>query len=268
MAKKYFVFFTGFFLSSVFLISCFHKKERNYAETYYASGALKSKGWFWRDNILVDTAYYYFENGKISSIEVHNDSGILNGTCRFFYENGELYQICNYTNGLKEGFIYEYTKEGKLYSKVFYLHNRQAGDCYWYNYNGNFIRKYNFYDFEGNNINLITYDSITGKPVKNIRQNIFLDSVNIYSDVDLKPNERTYGISLLLSNFPKNRSTVRISYLSKNGIIIKIDSVIGKPYYFAKEQLPDSFYSINFDGIQYDSLTHSNYKQSDRKLVR
>jgi len=176
MGKRLHLFFTVIFICIAFLGGCFQqKKHKKYLETFYPSGALKSKGWFWRDNIFVDTAYYYFENGNLSSIEVHNDSGILNGISRFFHENGKPYQVINFANGAKEGFIDEYSKDGKLFSKVFYLKNKQIGDCYWYNNDGTVLSRYGFYDFEGLNRNLIKWDSI-GNIIKDLRPVIFIDS--------------------------------------------------------------------------------------------
>ena len=238
------------------LSGCFEeKREKNYTETFYASGALKSKKWFWKDGVFVDTAYYYFENGKTSSIDILNDSGVLHGVSKIFYESGNIYQSIPYKNGIREGFILEYTQNGNLSSKLFYLNESQKGDSYWF-YENNKFSRYNFYDFKGHNLNLITYDSITGKPVKDMYQDILIDSFNLNKEKD------SFEIQLLLSNPPNCRSTVRIDYIVVNGQVVKSDSVSGKPYYLIKGRLNESLKTIKYFATQYDSLKKENSSQS------
>jgi len=245
-----------FFLVFIMLSGCLEeKKERNSAESFYASGALKSKKWFWKEGVFVDTAYYYFENGKTSSIDILNDSGVLDGISKVFYESGYIYQSIPYNNGIREGFILEYTPIGNLSSKIFYLNENQIGDSYWF-YENNKFSRYNFYDFKKRNLNLITYDSITGRPIKDMYQDIFIDSIIINKTKD------SFKIQLLLSNPPKRRSTIRIDYLSSSGRILKSDSIIGKPYYLIKDRLNDSLKTIKYFATQYDSLRKENISQS------
>lgn len=253
------------FLMTNAISGCFEeKRERNYIETFYPSGALKSKKWFWKEGVFVDTAYYYYENGNYSSIDILNDSGVLNGISKLFYENGNLYQSIPYSNGMVEGFVYEYTKQGSLYSKIFYLNDTQIGDCFWFHHDRlKSISQYNFFDFTKHNLNLITYDSITGKPVKDMYQDIFIDSV-IYN-TGIKND--SLSIQLLISNPPYRRSTVRVDYLSRSGRVIKSDSISGMPYFLLNQQMPDSLYALNFWGSQYDSLTKTTQTQSSKKVI-
>lgn len=245
-----------FFVSFIFLVACFHKQERNYAETFYPSGVLKSKKWFWEEGVFVDTAYYYFENGNPSSIEILNNTGLLQGFSKIFYNNGNLYQSIPYKNGIKEGFVYEYSNQGNLITKVFYLNDIQTGDCFWfYNNKVNTNSQYSFYDFTGHNLNLITYDSITGRPIKDMYQNIFIDSFN------LNTNKDSFEIRLLLSNPPNCRSNIRIDYFSANDKLVKADSVSGKPYYLIKEPLNHSLKTIKYFATQYDSMKKENIFQ-------
>lgn len=254
--RPIYIVYLVFFLAIIIFSGCFEeKKERNYAETFYTSGALKSKKWFWKEGIFVDTAYYYFENGKTSSIDILNDSGVLHGVSKIFYESGNIYQSIPYSNGIKQGFILEYTQNGNLSSKIFYLNDGQSSDSYWF-YKNNKFSRYNFYDFKGRNLNLKTYDSITGKVIKDMYQDIFIDSFNLNKAKD------SFKIQLLISNPPSCRSAVRIDYLSASGRIIKSDSVAGVPYYLIKESKNDSLKSIKYLGTQYDSSKKENSSQS------
>src|ERR1700749_2560351 len=97
-------------VATLFFSSCSNNKKK-YKIKYYLSGSIKSSGWYLKDSIWVDTMYNFYENGHISSIEVRNDSGVLNGESKFFYKNGELFQVLNYTNGIKTGFGYEFKNE-------------------------------------------------------------------------------------------------------------------------------------------------------------
>lgn len=251
------------FLIAIALSGCFEeKKEKNYTETFYPSGALKSKKWFWKEGVFVDTAFYYFENGNYSSIDILNDSGVLHGVSKKFYENGNIEQIINYTMGVKDGFLYSYTYDGHLDTKNYYLNNKMAGDVFGYNTKGQ-INYYGFYDFKERNLNLITYDSLTGKPIKNMYQDIFIDSVVFNTGI----KNDSLSIQLLISNPPYRRSTVRVDYLSGSGRIIKSDSISGLPYFLIKQKMSDSLYALNFSGSQFDSLTSTIQTQSDKKIL-
>ena len=45
----------------------------------------------------------------------------LHGVSKIFYKSGNIYQSIPYNNGIREGFILEYTPNGNLSSKIFYL---------------------------------------------------------------------------------------------------------------------------------------------------
>jgi len=258
------LFILGVVIAIGFFAGCNNKKKPK--KTYYPSGKLKSSGWYIKDSIPVDTLFNFFENGNVSSVQKRNDSGYLNGLTRYYYDNGILQAIDNYENDYLQGFGYRYSKSGKLYSKILYSNDKQVGDCYWYDIDGISVNKYAFYDFLGHNRNLIEWDS-TGNIVKDLRPIAFVDSIRAYNDVQDKDNERSYDISLLISNPPKCLSIIKIEYISKSGILIKKDSVGGEHHYVVKERFPDSLFTIRFVGIQYDSIKKkSSYYTSSSEI--
>jgi hypothetical protein len=249
-------------LSACFLIVCClilascSNKEKKALKESWPSGKLKKSGWVNKDNIPVDTMFYYFENGKYQRIEVRDESGSLNGITTSFNEDGTIYQQIPYVNNAIEGFIASYTA-GRLTSRIHRVKARQLGDAYWYDAGGK-IYQYDFYGFGDGHRNFIKYDQ-SGNIVNKIAPFIFMDSVSSYTPANSE--EKVCEVFLLLSNAPKCRTSVVIEYLSKDSAIIKQDSITGRSYYYKKEQPAQSIYSIVFMGRQYDSLTGKNLSQ-------
>lgn len=251
-------------LHSCFIIACCmlivscSKKEKQALKEFYPSGKLKKSGWVNKDKVLIDSTFYYFENGNYERIEVRDDSGSLNGISKSFHEDGSILQEIPYVNNSIEGFIYTYKEGGRLTSKIYHVKARQIGDAYWYDESGK-IYQYDFYGFGNGHRNYIKYDN-SGKPAEKIAPFIFMDSVSTYAPNDAE--QQLYKVYLLLSNAPKCRTSVLINYLAKDSTIIKQDSVTGKPYYFRKEKFSQDIYNIIFYGRQYDSLTGKNLSQN------
>ncbi len=251
-----------------YFYGCVRNEGVKLIKKYYPSGELKSYGYYIHDTIPIDTINNFFENGKRSSLMVYDSSGILHGQTIFYFQNGNVYQIINYNRGLSNNFFYEFIENGGLKSKIFFINDLQLGDSYAYNNTGSKSIIYNFYDFKGHNINFIEYDSLSGRIIKDERQNIFIDSIHAYNDSLDKEHERSYDVQIVISNPPKCRSLVKIDYVSKNGFITRTDSIAGLPYYSKKERLSDSILTIKIFGSQYDSLKDkSTYQESNIKLV-
>jgi hypothetical protein len=259
--KKYILFF----IAVLCLSGCFDKDKKSYKKKYYPSGNLKSYGYYIQDSTPVDTLFTLYENGKISSKEVYDGIGNAVKSISYF-ETGIVSQEINYKQGLANGFLYDFYKNGFARQRSFYVNDVQVGDAYYYKANG-IIDTYGFYEWKERNINLVKYDSITGKPTKNMRQTIYLDSIKI--EIDTLDREHKYfcDIMLVISNPPKCRSTVRIDYLSKNDSLITSDSITSKHFYSAKKILSESLFAIKFTGSQYDSLTQERYEQWNKKMI-
>ncbi|MEO6540880.1 MAG: hypothetical protein ABIN74_07830 [Ferruginibacter sp.] len=238
------------------LVSC-NKKEKEALKEFYPSGKLKRSGWVNADKMLIDTIFYYFENGKYERIEIRDDSGRLNGISTSFRADGTIYQEIPYVNNSIEGFIYSYTENGRLASRIHRVKARQIGDAYWYDETGE-IYQYGFYGFGTNHSNFIKYDK-TGKIVNKIAPYIFMDSVSSYTAANSE--QKTCEVFLLLSNAPKCRTSVLINYLSKDSSIVKQDSVTGRSYFYKKEKSAQGIYNIVLLGRQYDSLTGKSLSQ-------
>lgn len=253
--------FLMFFFCCITIVSC-DKKEKKLLKEYYQSGKLKKSGWYIKSQILVDTTFYYFENGNFERIEVRNDSGQLNGITKLYHDNGLVSQEISYLNNFVRGFTNSYDENGKLTSKLFYLNTRQIGDGYWYAHNGK-INQYGFNGFGKEYRNFIKYDEY-GKILEKIAPLIFMDSLSTY----LTSDEKVYDVSLLLSNPPNCRTSVLINYISKDSIIKRQDSVISQPYYFKKEKFSSDIDRVMFYGKQYDSLTGKTLSQNMTHSMR
>ena len=262
MMKNYILFF----IAILFFSGCFDKSKRNYKQKYYSSGKLKSYGYYIQDSIPVDTLFTLYEDGRISSKEIYDSTGNAIKSLSYF-ENGIVSEEINYINGLANGFAYAFSETGKIEKKLFYVNDNKVGDAFFYSDYTNSIDRYGFYEWNGHNINLVKYDSLTGKPLKDMRQTIYLDSVKIDTDTVDREHKYFCDIMLVISNPPNCRSTVRIDFLSESGNLIRSDSITGQPYYSAKKLLPESLFVIKFSGSQYDSLTQERYEQWNKKMV-
>lgn len=256
---------TLFLIAALFLCGCFEKNKRIQKNKYYPSGKLKSYGYYMHDSIPVDTLFTLYEDGKILSKQLYDSIGKAVKSI-YYFENGVASQVINFKQGLANDFIYDFYNNGFVNKKSFYVNDVQVGDAYYYKLNG-VIDTYGFYEWNGRNINLIKYDSITGKSIKDMRQTIYLDSVRIDTDTFDKEHKYFCNIILVVSNPPNCRSTVRIDFLSENGNLISSDSITGQPYYSAKKLLPKNLFAIKFSGSQYDSLTQESYEQWNKKMT-
>jgi len=259
MFNKYLIFIMAFTIVNI--NGCKTKKEKLFKKEYYSSGKVKTYGWYISDSIPVDTLFTLYESGNKLSIHIFDSLGDYVKIISY-YENGNIHEIINYKNGLADGFYYVFYEDGKLKKKLLYLNDLSIGDEFFFDKSNNIV-SYNFYDWHDHNINLIKYDSV-GKITKDIRQTIFIDSLRPYNDSLDKENERSYDLLLVISNPPKCKSLIKIDYLSKNNNLMKSDSVINESYYFKKERLPDSLFSINILGSQYDSIKNKTIFQKSK----
>jgi hypothetical protein len=258
------IFFIG---TLTFLIQsgCKIKNKKVLKKEYYASGNLKSYGWYINDSIPVDSLYTLYDNGNLSSIDIFDSMGYYIRAI-YYFKNGKINELINYKEDKAQGFYYIYNENGNLNKKLFYLSDLAIGDAFFYGKRNN-VTFYNFYNFQGNNLNSIEYDSV-GNIIADTRQVIFIDSLKPYNNSLDKENERSYDLLLVISKPPKCKSVIRIGYLSKNNNLMKSDSVTNKPYYFKQERLPDSLYSINILGSQYDSIKNKTIFQKSKMILK
>jgi hypothetical protein len=191
--------------------------KKQYKKNYYASGKLKDEGWYIYDSIPVDSIFRYYENGNIRSIERRDDSGYSAGITSFYFENGGLESLESFSNGVKQGFNTRFYRTGGISEKTFWLNDKPVGDAYFYDSTTGNIYTYKYFDFVGNTINLIKYDSSTEKITKDIRQVIYMDSI---VEVDKKEDNikgyKRFDIMVVVSNPPKCKTNVTIEYKAKN----------------------------------------------------
>ncbi len=50
--------------------------------------------------VFAKTVKQYYPNGKLSSVQVYDDDGVIKGPCKTYWENGRLRQKTWYKHGL------------------------------------------------------------------------------------------------------------------------------------------------------------------------
>lgn len=248
------------------LKSCETNRGKVFIKKYYSSGKLKSYGWYINDSIPIDTLYSFYENGGISGMDIFDTSGSYIKAIGY-YKNGNMNELINYKRGLANGFRYNFHENGQVKKKVFYYNDLSVGDALFFGKKNNVVA-YNFYDWQNHNLDLIEYDSLSGKELKNITQTIFIDSLRQYNDTLNNEDKYLYDLLCIISNPPSRKTVIKIDYLSKNGNLMKSDSCINKPYFSIKGTLHDSLLSINILGSQYDSIKNKTIFQKSTFLLK
>jgi hypothetical protein len=245
----------------ILLLGCENKEKKIFIKKYYPSGKLFSYGWYTNDSVSIDTIHEFFENGSPSAISIYdsNGTGKLNGHCTLFYQNGKQYQQSQYVNGIVQGFSYEYGQNGNLNTKQFYLDDKPIGDNYGYDSNG-ILHHYAFYWIDTAYVSYIEYD-ISGRIKDNLNKRpvLFNYFTKIKNDTIKSQLLKNCELQIILSNPPRCRTTVRIDFISKNGFIIRSDSVENVEIYSKKYLMPDSLKKIKYTAIQYDSIIDKHY---------
>ena len=65
----------------------------------------------WHQDVLIDSAIYFFSNGQIEKKGWYKE-GLYHGEWRFFYENGRIKRVGSYIDGLPHGFWIFYNEAG------------------------------------------------------------------------------------------------------------------------------------------------------------
>jgi antitoxin component YwqK of YwqJK toxin-antitoxin module len=89
---------------------------------YYKNGSLQAKGKF-KKNFKIDTWEYFFESGKIKTIEnfkVIENTQVKEGLFTYFYENGNKNEVSAFKDNKREGTYTFYYENGNL---------KQKGNC-------------------------------------------------------------------------------------------------------------------------------------------
>lgn len=246
------------------LIACSHtEKSKKYKESFYPSGKLKSSGWYIHDSIPIDTLRYFYENGGISSLQIRDNFGFLNGPTKYFYPNGDLKAVDNYQHDMLQGFSFQYRRSGGFESKVFYLDDRRRGDAYWYHYDGQTVRTYGFFDFNSQNRNLCKYDSL-GKRIRDQQPIVFVDSVEVSSEAD---HSYKYVISILLFNSPHCSNSLTVNFLDRSQTVVRRNSISNVSHFYKKESFTTELSAIDIIASRFDSITKSTFTQKSNNYL-
>jgi antitoxin component YwqK of YwqJK toxin-antitoxin module len=233
-----------YFLLLIFLIGCNAKEKKVLLKKYYPSGKLLSYGWYTTDssNIAIDTIHKFYENGRPSEISIYDSAA-----------TGKL-------NGISmQGFRYEFNQFGKPETKQFYLDDNPIGDNFGYDKNG-IINHYAFYWVDTTYVSYIEYDTLGKiKSELNTRSVLFNYIAKINNDTLKNTIKKSCDIKIIPSNPPRCRTKVNIDFISKNGFIIKSDSIVNIELFSKKYLMPDTLKVIKYRAIQYDSIINKYY---------
>jgi len=94
---------------------------------YYENGHIQFIYMCIKNNIYVKY-YEYYDNLKLRLVEHININKKLNtrkSKYMEYYENGQLKKLCNYANGIKDGFNIEYCENGQIKIICNYKDNKE-----------------------------------------------------------------------------------------------------------------------------------------------
>lgn len=109
-------------------------------------GVLESKGEM-RNKNRIGTWLYYANDGKTVILEENYKNGLLDGTVKIFYKDGVLTEESYYKRGKLHGESKRYTSDGKMISKIPYVNGKIHGKVFYYDNQG-IIRETGHYDME------------------------------------------------------------------------------------------------------------------------
>ncbi|HET9057778.1 MAG TPA: hypothetical protein VFN30_13110 [Chitinophagaceae bacterium] len=251
-----------FYIPIFLFFSCLGRKEgenRIFKKSYYNNGNLKSEGFFNKQGLPIDTLKTYDSIGThLKRLEVYDTAGNLNGVSLLFYPNGNVEQKRYFLKNRFSDTILNYYENGTLKSIGFTKDDHLYGDKLYFYQNGK-IKGYNFFDFFEHNLLYHFYDSLSGKRIEALGDQIMVDSTEYIRD--------SITLDFFVAHPPFTSNRLLIEKLDNNNKII--DS-------FA---LPDTakinhfkFYkSLNLKSIllriiQYDSILKKekeiNYMQT------
>jgi len=227
------------------------KNRKEFKQDFYNhSNKIKSEGYYLNGKPN-DTLKRFLENGKINSIEIFNDKGVLNGESHYFFKSGHLSEIVNFNNGIESGKYISYRENGNLEKILFMFNGKRIGDAYFYDERG-ILNFYNFSDFGNQGLLLCKYDT-TGKLIKEDGDFYFVDSMSIQKG--LKETD-TAKIFLLISHRPQTSLSLWVDNISKDGKIIDTRELNSKKeLLFFNDLLPQNTDSIRIRGSRFDSLS-------------
>src|SRR6187402_367033 len=106
-----------FTLIIIYLITisfCYCNPNKKYKKLFYqGTNILKSEGYY-RNDIPIDTIKNYSSAGWLTSLDIYNANGKLNGIQKSFFENGVCSQAVNYINGIPHGKTISYQNNGRI----------------------------------------------------------------------------------------------------------------------------------------------------------
>lgn len=98
-------------------------------KTYYRNGQLRRLE-IYKNNLLTDSALYYYVSGELMSVNYYDSQGELHGVCKDYYRNGQLETATTYDHGFKIGSYIYYAADGSPIYKKFYNGNQLIGYAY------------------------------------------------------------------------------------------------------------------------------------------
>ncbi len=107
-------------------------KRQGYWEEYYfePEGQLKSKGKY-KDGNKIDEWEYFFTNNQLKQKGKYLKDEKPTGLWKWYYDDGSLLREENFRKGLEDGFLHEYTKEGKVITEGEFIDGLKEGEWFY-----------------------------------------------------------------------------------------------------------------------------------------
>lgn len=143
----HFFFYKEHNQSKPYLVKNFEANS-NYADVQFFSnsGVVESEGRMLKKD-RVGTWYYYASDGKTILLEENYRNGLLDGVVKIYYKNGVLTEEGYYKAGKRHGSSKRYTSEAKMISNIPYVNGKIHGKVFYYDNDG-VIRETGYYDME------------------------------------------------------------------------------------------------------------------------
>lgn len=194
----------------------------------------------------------YYPNGMIKSKTQLDTNGLYNGYCFNYNRDGILVSKVPFIHGLISGILYQYYSNGIVHAKELFVNNKRNGlATYFYKnnalksrkkYNGSVVidTSYNYY--ENGRLQCRVFHTTQGKIIDfdfytiNGRRDILYTRPIITTDADTIEIGRDYYFAVLLANRLSNSVIVKIS--SSSSKIDSLHSFKGKNYYLIRKPKP------------------------------
>lgn len=195
-----------FAITLIIFSSCNENQEKQKRKIIKDSkGHIEAELSFNKDSILDGACYYYYKNGKISSIANYKN-GKVEGTHISYYENGNIKSVLSLNNNFRNGNCFWFHENKVLKDVSFYLEGKRFGNSFVFNQEGH-LTNFTTFDFDSDPQYIVEYDS-GGVKIK--EEGIILGQAKIGYDKDSIPLNQNISFRISTTVAPHTLNKVEV----------------------------------------------------------